>query len=143
MTEGQERERLVRPDRPNRSNNGRVIRLVANHFRIDLPGEIVVFIAEWLITRLREMEKQMWDLARDVNDDAIACSTGQGSCQDHTAYDMTLVDIDDSSSQLVSEVASEAVLPVWGEQCNAQYPECTQVWNETVGDVTGFQIQRP
>lgn len=88
-----------------------------------------------------DLEKQMWDLAYNVNDDAIACNTGQESCQDHQAYDMALVELDENSRALVEKITSDAVLPVWGENCNQQYPECAQIWNETVGDVTGFQIQ--
>ncbi len=87
------------------------------------------------------LEEQMWELAYDVNDDAIACNTGQASCSDHQAYDMRLVEIDPASRALVEEIASEAVLPVWAETCSRQYPECAQAWNETVGDATGLSIQ--
>lgn len=94
-----------------------------------------------LTVAFKEMEQQMWDIAYDVNDDAIACSTGQENCQQHTAYDMTLVDIDESSSQLVSEITETAVLPAWSESCNQVYPECTQVWSESVGEATGYTHQ--
>ncbi|SDL05619.1 TRAP-type C4-dicarboxylate transport system, substrate-binding protein [Modicisalibacter muralis] len=94
-----------------------------------------------LTAAFKEMEQQMWDIAYNVNDDAIACSTGQPNCQRHTEYDMTLVEIDDSSSQLVRDITETAVLPAWGESCNQVYPECTQVWNETVGEATGYTIQ--
>lgn len=115
---------------------------VQGHFmNLDTWNRLDKAQQEELTAAFKEMEQQMWDIAYGVNNDAIACSTGQDTCQDHTAYDMTLVDIDDSSSQLVSDVTREAVLPVWGEQCNAQFAECSQVWNETVGEVTGYSIQ--
>ncbi|WP_048307161.1 TRAP transporter substrate-binding protein [Halomonas sp. PR-M31] len=115
---------------------------VQGHFmNLDTWNKLDETQQQELTEAFAELEKQMWDLAYDVNDDAIACNTGQESCQDHKAYDMALVDIDENSRERVEKITSDAVLPVWGENCNQQYPECTQVWNETVGDVTGFQIQ--
>lgn len=96
---------------------------------------------EELTAAFKEMEQQMWDIAYNVNDDAIACSTGQENCKRHTEYDMTLVDIGESSSQQVREITEKTVLPAWGENCNQIYPECTQVWNDTVGEATGYSIQ--
>ena len=87
------------------------------------------------------LEEQMWDLAYNVNDDAIACNTGQDSCADHQRYDMTLVDIDPASRQRVEELTKDVVLPVWAETCAKQYPECAAVWNETVGNATELTIQ--
>lgn len=87
------------------------------------------------------LEEQMWGLAYDVNDDAIACSTGQESCTQHEAYDMTLVELDGESRELVERIASESVLPVWAETCSDQYAECARVWNETVGESAGLSIQ--
>lgn len=86
------------------------------------------------------MEKQLWDIARDVNDDAIACNVGRDDCSEHERYDMKLVDIDEATREKVSEVTSEAVLPVWGKDCNNVYPECTAKWNATVGDALGYHI---
>ncbi|MBB3190460.1 TRAP transporter substrate-binding protein [Halomonas cerina] len=87
------------------------------------------------------LEDQMWELAYDVNDDAIACNTGQDSCASHEAYDMALVEIDPDSRQLVEAITSEAVLPVWAETCSRQYPNCIQDWNATVGEAAGLTIQ--
>ena len=89
------------------------------------------------------LEDQMWDLAYTVNDDAIACNTGQPSCENHTAYDMTLVDIDEDSRARIEQITSEAVLPVWAETCDARYPECTALWNASVGEVTGLSASAP
>ncbi len=115
---------------------------VQGHFmNLDAWNRLDATQQEELTAAFKEMEQQMWDIAYNVNDDAIACSTGQDGCERHTEYDMTLVDIDASSSEQIREITEEAVLPVWGESCNQIYPECTQVWNETVGDATGYTIQ--
>ncbi|MFG6157518.1 TRAP transporter substrate-binding protein [Halomonas sp. 1390] len=87
------------------------------------------------------LEAQMWGLASEVNDDAIACNTGQESCTNHEAYDMDLVEIDPSSRELVESITSEAVLPVWAETCSQQYDDCAAVWNRTVGESAGLSIQ--
>lgn len=96
---------------------------------------------EELSIAFADLEEQMWDLAYRVNDDAIACNTGQDTCESHEAYNMSLVDIDEGSRKRVEQITSDVVLPVWGESCNRQYAECTQLWNESVGKVTGLQIQ--
>ncbi|WP_205619083.1 TRAP transporter substrate-binding protein [Halomonas halocynthiae] len=88
-----------------------------------------------------DLEEQMWDLAYRVNDDAIACNTGQDTCESHESYNMSLVEIGESSREQIEAITSEAVLPVWGESCNKQYAECTQLWNDSVGKVTGLSIQ--
>lgn len=87
------------------------------------------------------LEAQMWDLAYRVNDDAIACNTGQESCADHQAYDMTLVEIDPDSRANIVQLTEDVVLPTWAEDCGRQYPDCTVVWNETVGVATDLTIQ--
>ncbi|GGX84380.1 ABC transporter substrate-binding protein [Litchfieldella qijiaojingensis] len=90
-----------------------------------------------------EMEEAMWQVAYTVNDDAIACSTGQSSCRDHEAYDMTLVELDEASRERVSAITAEAVLPVWGESCELQYDGCAAVWNDTVGAAASLSIDLP
>lgn len=94
-----------------------------------------------LQARFREMEADMWDIATDVNDDAIACNTGQASCSEHTRYDMALVPVDEATIERVREVTESEVLPVWGENCDAVHPECTAIWNRTVGEATGLRIE--
>ncbi|MGM0984277.1 TRAP transporter substrate-binding protein [Halomonas daqiaonensis] len=86
------------------------------------------------------LEEQMWELAYGVNDDAIACNTGQDSCSRHEAYDMALVEIDPASRELVETITKEEVLPVWAETCSRQYEGCVEVWNETVGKAAGMTI---
>lgn len=87
------------------------------------------------------MEAQMWDLAYRVNDDAIACNTGQESCADHQVYDMALVEIDPDSRAHIEQLTEDVVLPTWAEDCGKQYPDCAVVWNKTVGAATDLTIQ--
>lgn len=95
---------------------------------------------EELTARFREMEEAMWDIATGVNDDAIACNTGQPECSDHQSYHMELVEVDEQDRERVREVTAERVLPVWGETCDESFSRCTEIWNDTVGEATGYEI---
>lgn len=95
---------------------------------------------EALTEAFARLEGQMWELAYGVNDDAIACNTGQDSCSRHEVYDMSLVEIDAASRDLVETITKQEVLPVWAETCSRQYEGCVEVWNETVGDAAGIAI---
>lgn len=96
---------------------------------------------EELTQRFREMEDAMWEIATEDNDDAIACNTGQASCSDHESYDMQLIEVGEQAKARVREVTADAVLPVWGENCDSGFSECSEIWNSTVGEATGYSIE--
>src|SRR5690625_310902 len=41
----------------------------------------------------KQMEDDMWELAANVAEDAMLCNTGAPGCEEHTAYDMQLVEL--------------------------------------------------
>ncbi|HLS42512.1 MAG TPA: TRAP transporter substrate-binding protein [Paenalcaligenes sp.] len=96
---------------------------------------------ETLTTASREMEDQLWDIAKRYNEDAAACNTGKEGCSLHTSYDLTEVQVDESARALISDIVKKSVLPVWADNCKRGYPECPSIWNDTVGAVTGHSIQ--
>lgn len=85
-----------------------------------------------------ELETAQWALASTINDDAVACNTGDDSCSEGTKFDMTLVDVSDADRAAVSAAATAVVLPDWVARCEATYEGCTAVWNETVGAARGM-----
>jgi TRAP-type C4-dicarboxylate transport system substrate-binding protein len=89
------------------------------------------------------METELWALANSVNDEAIACSTGQPTCKGapHTAYDMTLVEVSPDDIDRVKAIAAEVVVGDWAERCEQTYEGCTQVWNDTIGAARGITVQ--
>lgn len=89
------------------------------------------------------LEKEQWALASSINNDAIACNTGQESCSEGTPYSMTLVEISEDDRAAVSEAAAAVVLPDWINRCEATYPGCMDVWNQTVGAARGFTAVAP
>ncbi|WP_323764160.1 TRAP transporter substrate-binding protein [Marinovum sp.] len=89
------------------------------------------------------LEEAQWELASTVNNDAISCNTGAENCTQHKPFDMTLVEVSDDDRAAVSSAAAAVVIPDWINRCEASYPGCTQVWNETVGAARGFTAEAP
>jgi len=98
---------------------------------------------EAFTTQAQRMESELWDLARSTNEDATNCSTGRPSCQRtvHGAFNMTLVDVSEADKTRLRRISEEVILAEWAQRCNRAYPNCGQVWNETVGRVRGMVIR--
>ncbi|WP_299476840.1 TRAP transporter substrate-binding protein DctP [uncultured Roseibium sp.] len=89
------------------------------------------------------MEAELWDVAINTNGTAQSCSTG-GDCPEggiYTSYDMTLVPVSDADKARVAEISVSKVLPEWAAKCEASYPGCTKIWNDTVGAARGLTIE--
>ncbi len=87
----------------------------------------------------KTLEDGLWETAVNLNADALACNTGQDSCRDHQKFSMTLVEVSADDLARVKKAAETVVLPAWIERCEATYPGCTEVWNETVGKARGIR----
>lgn len=94
-----------------------------------------------LMAQFKILEDHMWDLAKTANGEAIACNTGQDSCETYKKFDMELVEISAEDQQRIKDVATEVVLPIWKETCNAVDPSCSDTWNATAGKAAGITIQ--
>ncbi len=88
--------------------------------------------------RFKELEDAQWRTAIELNDDAMACNTGQDSCADHQKFSMTLVEVNDADIARVKKAAETVILPNWAQRCEASYPDCAAVWNRTVGAARGI-----
>lgn len=86
-------------------------------------------------------EDAFWELARENNGWATACNTGGESCENYTAFDMTLVKPSPEDQAKVTAVTMEQVLPGWAESCDAGFADCTKIWNATVGAARGIELQ--
>jgi hypothetical protein len=49
--------------------------------------------------------------------------------------------VTDADKAAVAEISVSAVLPEWAEKCEASYPGCKGIWNETVGAVRGLTLE--
>lgn len=89
----------------------------------------------------RELEVALWNVAREANGDALKCSTGSADCQEHTRFNMTLVDVSEADQQRIKDAAQNVTLPIWARACNAVDPQCSTIWNDTVGKAMGLRIE--
>lgn len=96
---------------------------------------------EQLEATFRELEDALWNVALEANGDALKCSTGSAECEDHTRFNMTLVEVSEADQQRIKEAAQSVTLPIWARSCNAVDPQCSATWNETVGEAMGLRIE--
>ncbi len=98
---------------------------------------------EGYTAEFRRMEGGLWELARVTNEDATNCSVGRPNClrDRHQPFTMTLVEVSEADKARVRRISEEAILSEWAQRCNRAYPNCAQVWNETVGRARGMTIR--
>lgn len=86
------------------------------------------------------LEAEYWEMARNLTGEAVNCTIGGADCDGYNPFDMTMQEPTEADIALVNDAVSAVVLPTWGETCNENFPECTQIWNETVGALRGLSI---
>ncbi len=94
-----------------------------------------------LTAAFKKMEDDMWDLAIKANDDAANCNIGKDPCVGGTKFGMTLVTVSPDDTAKVRDAVTTVILPAWRDLCNKVDPNCTKIWNETIGVVTGYSIK--
>jgi TRAP-type C4-dicarboxylate transport system substrate-binding protein len=94
-----------------------------------------------LTAESQRMERELWELATTVNDDATNCSIGREPCAKHARFNMTLVEVAPADAARVRRISEEAVLPEWAGRCERVYPNCKQAWNDTIGRARGMTIR--
>ncbi len=141
---------------PTSSNTGKWPEVTSHLYPLSVSGSVQAHLVNirWLEslpadqraafeTALAEMEDKLWALAVETNGVAQSCSTG-GACADdglYTSYGMELVPVSEADKEEVAEIAVTKILPEWAERCEASYPGCTAIWNETVGEARGLVIE--
>lgn len=88
----------------------------------------------------RKMEQHMWDLAARSNEDAVNCNVGKEPCKEGTKFKMTAVAVSPQDEQKIKSAVTATVLPLWKQTCNKVDPQCTALWNASVGKARGFKI---
>lgn len=140
---------------PTSANTGKWPEVTSHVLPLSVSGAVqahVVNIEWWnsldgavqtqMVEALAGLEEELWTLAQETNEAAVACTTG-GTCDSdvYGAYDLTLVDISDDDLSQLRAIAAEAIVSDWAERCARTYPECASVWNETVGAVRGITLE--
>ncbi len=141
---------------PTSANTGKWPEVTTHLLPLSVSGSVqahLVNLAWWnrltpaqreaFTTQAQRMENELWDLARTTNEDATNCSIGRPNCLRtvHGAYTMTLVEVSEADKARVRRISEEVILSEWAQRCNRAYPNCAQVWNETVGRARGMAIR--
>lgn len=93
-----------------------------------------------LMAAYGDLEGKYWEMARTNNGKAVKCSTGQ-ECEEYLPFEMTEVTPNEADLAALNASVEAVILPTWAETCNANFPECSKVWNETIGAVRGLSIK--
>ncbi|WP_137176745.1 TRAP transporter substrate-binding protein [Roseomonas sp. AR75] len=141
---------------PTSANTGKWPEVTTHLLPLSVSGSVqahLVNLAWWnrqpqavrdgLTAQFRQMEDALWQLASATNEDATNCSLGLPSClrQAHQSYNMTLVQVSEADKARLRRIAEEVILAEWGQRCARGYPNCAQVWNDTVGRARGMAIR--
>lgn len=141
---------------PTSSNTGKWPEVTTHLFPLSVSGSVQAHVVNlaWLNglsaedraafdKAMADMEAALWDVAITTNETAQSCSTG-GDCPAggiYTGYDMTLVPVSEADKAKVAEIAVTKILPEWAATCEASYPGCKGIWNDTVGVARGLTIE--
>ncbi|MFD2176161.1 TRAP transporter substrate-binding protein [Veronia pacifica] len=87
------------------------------------------------------LEAAQWELAQTINDDALACNTGQTGCSVGEKFSMKLVPVTEKDKKRVKKAVKKVILPDWFSRCEATYKGCEKVWYDTVGSARGISPQ--
>jgi len=141
---------------PTSGNTGKWPEVTTHQLPLSVSGSMQGYFAnlDWwnslsgdqqagVAAHFKDLEDAQWELASTINDDALACNTGQEACADHQKFSMTLVAVSDEDVERVKQASKEVVVPAWMAKCDETYPDCANVWNDTVGAARGLSVSAP
>jgi TRAP-type C4-dicarboxylate transport system substrate-binding protein len=103
---------------------------------VDAWNALPPTLRETLRRELPKLEQAVWSEAERETGDGIACNTGSPACRDGHPYKMTEVKPSPTDDARRRSIFAGTVLARWVHRCGAQ---CAEVWNRSIGPVTGFQ----
>lgn len=87
---------------------------------------------------LPKLEQAIWLEAERETREGIACNTGAAGCTQGRKYQMTAVTPSTTDDARRRAIFSGTVLSRWVHRCGAH---CAEVWNKSIGPVTGFEAR--
>lgn len=88
---------------------------------------------------VKDLEGQLWDLAALDDAAGIACNTGESECPYGEPANMTFTSVTEADDTRRRDLLEGTILKNWAARCDAA---CVDVWNETVGALTGLVAQK-
>jgi TRAP-type C4-dicarboxylate transport system substrate-binding protein len=89
-----------------------------------------------LQTELPKLEAAIWNESDRETAEGIACNVGAASCTDGQKGKMVAIGTLADDERRRREVFLAKVLPRWLQRCGTS---CAQVWNQTIGPVSGIK----
>jgi hypothetical protein len=99
-----------------------------------LPAELKTLLRR----ELPKLEQSVWAESDRETGDGIACNVGAPSCGDGRKARMVQVRVSPADEQRRRDIFVSTVLARWVQRCGAQ---CAQIWNQTIGPVSGFEAR--
>lgn len=85
------------------------------------------------------LDRELWDLARVSDAQALACLGGRPEC-DTRRFTATIAEVPRDDEAKVREAVTAVVLPTFRDGCNRVWNECATTWNRTIGAARGYTI---
>ncbi len=83
---------------------------------------------------LPKLEAAIWAESERETGEGLACNSGAAGCTNGKRGSMTIVRTSADDERLRKQILADTVLPRWLQRCGAG---CAEVWNRTLGPVTG------
>lgn len=94
---------------------------------------------EQLNTAISSWEDSAWAGLAEEDANGLSCLVGDDNCTAGKAVDLKLIEPTDKDIQQLERILRTHVFANWIERCGE---DCAEVWNNTVGQVAGFQIEK-
>lgn len=94
-----------------------------------------------LTAEFNTLEKELWRVGTEVQQDGANCSTNREPCKEHKRYSLVYVPQTPELDRALQKASEESAVAAWGKSCERAYKGCTRIWNDTVGKVTGLRIR--
>lgn len=99
-----------------------------------LPKDVQALLRQ----ELPRLEQVIWAEAAQETGEGVACNTGASLCKTGRAGRMKEVPDSPADQRLRREILVSTVLPRWAQRCG---PQCTQVWQQTLGPALGLDLR--
>lgn len=109
-----------------------VVQVANKDFWESLSEEDQAMIREKLI----RAEDELWEMAPQVHDIGVRCTTGEGDCPlGGEPGDMTFQGVSNADREKLNEILMTQTIPTWKENCNANFSACSESFEATIGPV--------
>jgi TRAP-type C4-dicarboxylate transport system substrate-binding protein len=91
-----------------------------------------------LSRELPKLEAAIWSESERETAEGLACNKGAASCNMGKRGQMVEVHLSTPDERQRKEIFLTTVLPHWLQRCNGR---CEDLWNQTIGTVTGIKAE--